>query len=384
MGFLVAVAALFAGIVAFSVTAHTWTMALMSVPFVLLAALLLFRRGGVRTGEERGELRIDDRAITLGGERLVGVDELESGWVAPHTALTKVTLVPKRGRGMPIELRVHHEEEARRVVQRLGLDVDRRVATKKVRSPIASHALPLIVLLSQTGTLGKWVFLPNGPVPFWMMPTTVVVMLAWLVAASWSRDVIVGRDGVRIRWLGRSRFVPRRSIARVEKNDRGVVLHTVGGEAIDLSLRPATKKVKDEWSDEALSLYDRIERARARDEEDDGAAPDAKLLDPEARATNEWVASLRRPKRIETFRRGELDPAQLWRIVEDGDVAPDRRAAAAIALSASAKDDDKARLRVAASASAEPKLRVALEAAADDDEPAMTRAIDRLRRGGSR
>jgi hypothetical protein len=158
-----------------------------------------------------------------------------------------------------------------------------------------------------------------------------------------------------------------------------VVLHTVDGEAIDLPLRPATKKVRDEWSDEVLALYDRIERARQRDE-GDGGAPDAKLLDPEARATKEWVASLRDPQHVETFRRGELDAAQLWRIVEDGDVEPAHRAAAAIALSHSLKDDDKARLRVAASASAEPKLRVALEAAADDDEPAMTRAIDKLRR----
>jgi hypothetical protein len=210
------------------------------------------------------------------------------------------------------------------------------------------------------------------------MPAAVVAMIVWMFAASTSRDVTIGRDGIRVRWLARSRFVPHRSIARVEKKDHGVVVHTVDGEAIDLPLRPAMKKPKDEWRDEAFALFDRIERARARDR--DESAPDAKLLDPEARATKEWVASLRSPERVETFRKGELDAAQLWRIVEDGDVAADRRAAAAIALSTSLDDAAKKRLRVAADASAEPKLRVALEAAADDDQPAMTRAMDRLRR----
>ena len=378
LGFVVAVMAMFAGIVVYSATTRVLFTTLLSLPFAILAIVLLLRRGGARTGEERGVLRVEKDAVFFGGERVIDVGALDSAWVAPHTELTKVVLAPKRGRGMPIELRVHGEEEARRIVVRLGLDVDRRTATKKVRSPIASHVMPLAILLSQVGTIGRQIFAPHGPLPFWMMPITVVVMLGWLVAATTSRDVVVGRDGIRIRWLGRSRFLPHRSIARVEKTDRGVVVHTVDGEAIDLPLRPATKKVNDEWRDEALALFDRIERARERD--DEGVAPEAKLLEPEARATKEWVASLRDPGRMETFRRGELDAAQLWRIVEDGDVEPRRRAAAAIALSTSLDDAAKTRLRVAASTSAEPKLRVALEAAADDDEPAMARAIDRMRR----
>jgi hypothetical protein len=82
---------------------------------------------------------------------------------------------------------------------------------------------------------------------------------------------------------------------------------------------------------------------------------------------------------METFRRGDVDAARLWQTVEDGGVDAERRAAAAVALSRSLDDEGKKRLRVAAGASAEPKLRVALEAAAEEDEPAMTKAIDRLR-----
>ena len=152
----------------------------------------------------------------------------------------------------------------------------------------------------------------------------------------------------------------------------------LNGEKNELPLRPARGKIDESAADEALGLFDRIERARARD--DLLATTDAHLLDPEARATKEWVASLRSPERMETFRRGDLDVGQLWRVVENGDVEPAKRAAAAVALSTALDDEAKTRLRIAAKTTAEPKLRVALEAAADEDEPAMTRAIERMRR----
>src|SRR5439155_23096197 len=106
-----------------------------------------------------------------------------------------------------------------------------------------------------------------------------------------------------------TRFVPHRLIATVERRDRGVVLRMLNGEKIELPLRPARSKIDASAADEALGLFDRIERARARD--DLLATTDAHLLDPEARATKEWVASLRSPERMETFRRGDLDVGQL-------------------------------------------------------------------------
>jgi hypothetical protein len=371
--FLLAVLGLFGAIVGFAAARSLISTMVLSIPFVVLALVLAIRRGGVRGDEQRGTLRVDEGAISIDGEKLTKQDALESAWVAPHANGSKVVLAPKRGRGMPFELFVHREEDARKIVRTLGLDVDKSNATAKVRSPIASHTLPLAIVLSQ-----GFAFAKKLPWTAWTVPLTTLALIAWLVAATTSREVVVGRDGVRIRWFWRSRFVPHRSIARVEKTDHSVVLYTADGEAIDLPLRPKTKKPNEEWSDEALGLYDRIERARKRD--GDSAVDDAKLLERDARATKEWVAALRDPNRVETFRRGELDAAQLWRVVEDGDVEPERRAAAAVALSTSLDEGAKSRLRIAAKTSAEPKLRVALEAAADEDEPAMTRAMERMRR----
>jgi hypothetical protein len=194
---------------------------------------------------------------------------------------------------MPIELRVHAEDDARRIVRKLGLDVDRAAAKTKARSPIASHTVAVAVMLSQVGTLWKGTSLPA-----WSMFVVFAALFVWLLAAGTSREVVVGRDGIRIRWLGRTRFVPHRSIARVEKNERGVVIHTVDGQTIDLPLRPPMRKPTDEARDEVLALFDRIDRARQRGD-DEGAAVDAKLLERDVRGTKEWVASLRSPERME-------------------------------------------------------------------------------------
>lgn len=373
LGVLVA----FGGVVAFAGAQSMLRTLILTLPLVVVA-LVLLGKSKRYTGERRGALRVDDREVTLDGERVVLRSQVASAWVAQHTETTTVRVQPKRGLGLPVEITVHDEETARRVVRALGCDVDQRAAAAYVRGPIAHHTLAVAILLSQTGTLWSKLGAPNGPLPHWMIPAWVVAMIAWIVAAQTSRKVTIGRDGVRVSWLGKNRFISHRSITEVERTDRGVKLHLVGGEAIDLPLRPRTKRVAAAWANEIAGLRDRIERARSRGEE--GPAFDPKLLEPDDRSMTEWVRAVRSGERVSTFRDGSLDEKQLWTVVENGGVDHAQRAAAAIALSASLDDEGKKRLRVAAGASAEPKLRVALEAAADADESEMANAMQKLRR----
>lgn len=62
-------------------------------------------------------------------------------------------------------------------------------------------------------------------------------------------------------------------------------------------------------------------------------------------------------------------------LVEGASTDASTRVAAAIALAPTLDDDGRARVRVAASASASPKLRVALEAVAKDDNDAVVEAL---------
>jgi len=386
LAFLLVVFGMFGMLMGFTFIAHaSLTPIFLAIPFVLFLALIVLRRRAGTQGEERGALRVDRGEITLDGARVVSTKEIESAWVAPHTATNKVLLRPKRGLGLPFELFVHREEDARAIVRTLGLDVDRTTARVDVRSPYAGGAVPALILLSQTMTLWRNLVAPHGPLPSWTMPLWIALLTAWVFAAAKSRTVIVGRDGIRIRWLGRERFIPHRDVARVDHTENAVNLRLVSGEKIDLTLRPKDLRKKhkkqndDEVRDETLGLADRIERAATRD--DEASLLPLHALDPQTRSVAEWVASVRKGDGVRTFRDGApLDDAQLWRVVEDGGVDHAQRAAAAIALSRSLDDVARARLRVAAGASAEPKLRVALEAAAEEDEPKMTRALERLRR----
>jgi hypothetical protein len=69
---------------------------------------------------------------------------------------------------------------------------------------------------------------------------------------------------------------------------------------------------------------------------------------------------------------------RLWSVLEDGASAPAHRAAAAVALSPHLDDAGRQRVRIAAQATATPKLRVALEAAAEDDDVRLIEALDEV------
>ena len=67
---------------------------------------------------------------------------------------------------------------------------------------------------------------------------------------------------------------------------------------------------------------------------------------------------------------------ELWKMVEDPACAPDRRVAAATTLRGALDDDGRTRLRVAAEATAAPRVRIALTAAAEDDDDKLAQALD--------
>ena len=75
------------------------------------------------------------------------------------------------------------------------------------------------------------------------------------------------------------------------------------------------------------------------------------------------------------FRESPILPERLWQVIEDAKADISARAAAAIALSRTMSEQDRSRLRIAARATAAPKLRIALEAAAQDDEARMVEAL---------
>jgi hypothetical protein len=127
------------------------------------------------------------------------------------------------------------------------------------------------------------------------------------------------------------------------------------------------------------SLVERIREARARHAE--GAPPGnlANVLGRGGREVGAWVSALAGVLGgASTFRTPAVPEDRLWRIVEDPAQPSPVRAGAAVALRARLDEGGRGRLRVAADACASAELREALEAAGEDDEPAIAQALAKI------
>lgn len=202
----------------------------------------------------------------------------------------------------------------------------------------------------------------------------------------------VGPDGLLVRWAGRTRFIDTRSIARIETFGRstgqafdigsnmemGLVVHLRDGRAVRVAL---TLGRFGGWStEEAKQLVERIEAIVAPGEAHDVNARVGARLARGSRDLAGWLGALRalgiRAKA--TLRDADVDSDALWTLASGSNVAPDVRVGAAVALAARG-DEERTRLRVAAETMAEPRLRVALEAAAAGDDARIARAVARVR-----
>jgi hypothetical protein len=124
---------------------------------------------------------------------------------------------------------------------------------------------------------------------------------------------------------------------------------------------------------------DAIERGLAvyRGAKDRVAFDGARLCRGESDA-KAWLDRLRAlVVKAETFREAPPTHDELARILDDAHATEEHRAAAAVALAATG-NEGKARLRVARDATADPKLRVAIDAAISDDDGALADALHEI------
>jgi len=136
----------------------------------------------------------------------------------------------------------------------------------------------------------------------------------------------------------------------------------------------------DSCTQETWSLIERIKEAvntcQGRGADTDAAAVLARHDLP----IGEWRRALRAigAGATATWRTAAVDADRLWNVLVNPLAEPRDRAAAAIALSASEEQGSRERVRVAARAIVQPKLRVAVLAASNDDETALDEALASL------
>ena len=225
------------------------------------------------------------------------------------------------------------------------------------------------------------------PLRFGVVNEVTLGLFALALLASpllWIRSRIeVAADGVFLRWLFWRRFLSFDRVERVwyepgrvrsfGRSGKNAVLKIVGRNAPDVHVSGRSTnydlKLAADAIDRGLTVY----RGAKERLPFDGA----RLSRGEADA-KVWLDRLRAlVTKAETFRDAPPTHDELARIVDDAHATEEHRAAAAVALAATG-EAGKSRLRVARDSTADPKLRVAIDAAIEDDERALTEALGEI------
>ena len=218
------------------------------------------------------------------------------------------------------------------------------------------------VLAMSLVTLGMLVFPWIGTdlsLPGWamsvLMPAYAAALVGW---AAWFRKastIAVGRDGVFVRGTAKERFIAYGSFDEVRLTGISLDLVKNGERLVRLQLHGADAA-------RAESLAERIRTALGQARRTDGAHLLARV------ATS---GALGRAARGATdYREAAVSREQLWELVEGEATDGAARLAAATALAGGGDRQERARLRIAAVHVADPRVRVALEELAEDDEVA--------------
>ncbi len=308
---------------------------------------------------DRGLVEADASGVRLRGRTLAKREDITQGFAMPIGDGCVVRLhrrFPRR----PIDLAVWDEEEGRKLLVALGLDASQTTAELSggsaiARLPPSSRFMLGAALAAVIIGVGALASLPGW---WWLL----LIPLARFTTARPS-TIRIGVDGVHFRWLWLSTFTPFstvRSIAlRQEEKQAFADLRLTDGRKVALPL--------GKGGDAEHIAYRRIEQAFEAYQARQGSAG-TEALARGGRTPLEWLTSLRglAAGANAGMRTAHIASERLWTIVEDPSAPPAARAGAAAALASSATDDERKRIRIAAGSIAEPRLRVAVEKAADE------------------
>ena len=226
------------------------------------------------------------------------------------------------------------------------------------------------------------------PTPFVAIPASLMALVgsslaAWFVARGQliPTRIDVGTDGVSVSWLGLRWF------HSFEGMDVAVTLggcsdevayNHLPNEAVQLTYQDGrTVKlgvIRRHHAALADSINRRLDEYRAADRPSPRAVAVAALQCGD-KSPEQWLAALgKRP--VEGYRT-DLTRDQLLAVLQDPSSPPTARAAAAKLLRA--RVEDRPLIRIVAEQTAQPKMRIALEAAAsEEEEAAVDEALTRL------
>ncbi|MGA7123409.1 MAG: hypothetical protein WBY94_25120 [Polyangiaceae bacterium] len=336
----------------------------------------LWRRNPATDGA-RVRVHADSRGLLIEGRLRLEASRIAVGWLEPRRCGLPRVHLGARGLARDVTLAVPNRECGRALLRALRVDPTHVAAHSwALARPLAERRL-LAPALTAVGLFLALGFVAGQSTA--ALALGVVALGVLLVGAATPTRVTVGADGLLIEWLGTRRFVAWSSISYIEALEQRVVLALEEGEWLTLW----SPSVPELHSTECDVLLERINLGwrGARGRTDNHAAH---LVQRAGGDTREWVRSVRGISTAWVGYRTVAVPAdRLWGVVEDPTVDWTRRTGAALALGPSLDAQGRTRLRAAAASCAEPRVRLALKAAATAsggtaDEEQLAAALDAI------
>ncbi len=330
----------------------------------LFAALTVWSRRWFLDGKAvnlRGRVAVTADGVTLDGRTLTRREDVAHALASP----SGLRLFEKGGGRIEVAGSL---SEARAMLDAIGLGVRDRAATVSVNVVARGGALGVLPFFSVLWALAS--FTRVGPRFGWVALSVAAVANLWNVIQTLNKpkEIVVGLDAVIVRrTLGETQTLPLASIESTSVEAPGLVIRSNG-----LSIYvPCAES-------EAELVRERIEEAKEARAAAKGAPAEA-LLARDGREVRSWVQALRGLLAPDARQyRDAIDLSTLLASVEDLAAPPEVRAAAAVALPSPLDEPTRARLRVAIDTAADPRLRIALEAAEVGDEDRIEDALGAL------
>jgi hypothetical protein len=197
-----------------------------------------------------------------------------------------------------------------------------------------------------------------------------VVAFFLLIRALVPARAVVGSDGVTVERILSRTFVPYEQLASMTREPGAIVLALRGSKRrvrLPTGNRSGISRSREDLSPQAV-LYNRLCEAMAANKLGSSERARVGELDRAGRTLAAWRDHLRALTRDESsYRRAALSRDELTLVLEDAGAPAERRVAAALALATVAEPGHEQRIHDAVVACADEPLRIALEAAAEDE-----------------
>jgi hypothetical protein len=360
------------------------------IPFVLDPAIFstVFWYWAVRRNPSpmkvRGRLTVGADGVSVDGALALERRAIRRGYVQPWPGREPTVRLVGRGGAVLLEAEVADEAEGRELLDAVDLGVAQRATSFTATSPLyATVARRIGILLTAVtaclggAAAGKVLGIDQAMAYLWIFVPVILTLVAAIPAS-----IHVGADGVLLTWLWRRQYYAFSDIAGARVEDKSVRLWLHSGEAVDLPVVARSgigrARVLDRMRLDALvaRIQAALDGARSG-RESTRPADVAALVARGGRTAEEWTRAVRAllAGASADYRSNAVPEENLWRVAEDPTAEETARVGAAVALRTRMDDDGRARMLRVAEATVSPKVRVALRAAASEEDEALVEAL---------